>query len=96
MDFFTVEVLTRVGLVRYFVLFVIDLKSRRVEVAGIVQQPHEAWMKQVARNLTDATDGFLRGCRWLIHDRDPLFSVGFRTTLGTQVTTIRLPPRSRT
>ena len=72
MDFFTVEVLTRVGLVRYFVLLVIDLKSRRVEIAGIVQQPHEAWMKQVARNLTDATDGFLRGRRWLIHDRDPV------------------------
>jgi putative transposase len=34
-DFFSVEVLTRAGLVRYFVLFAIDLKSRRVEIAGI-------------------------------------------------------------
>ena len=38
-DFFSVELLTRVGLVRYFVLFVIDLKTRRVEIAGIVRQP---------------------------------------------------------
>ena len=39
-DFFSVEVLTLHGLVRYFVLFVIDLKTRRVEIAGIVHQPH--------------------------------------------------------
>ncbi len=38
-DFFSVEVLTRTGLIRYFVLFIIDLKTRRVEIAGIVQQP---------------------------------------------------------
>ena len=50
-------------LVRHFVLFVIDLKSRRVEIAGIVHQPHDAWMKQMARNLTDTVDGFLRG-KW--------------------------------
>ena len=53
MDFFTVEVVSLVGLVRYHVLFVIDLASRRSEVTGIVHRPHEAWMKQAARNLTD-------------------------------------------
>jgi transposase InsO family protein len=93
-DFFSVEVLTASGLVRYFVLFVIDLKSRRVEIAGIVHQPHEAWMKQVARNLTDVVDGFLRGKCKLIHDRDPLFSAGFGATLGSDVTTIKLPVKS--
>ena len=36
-DFFSVEVLTRKGLVRYFVLFIIDLQTRRVKIAGIVQ-----------------------------------------------------------
>ena len=35
-DFFSVEVLTRTGLIRYFVLFIIDLKTRRVEIAGII------------------------------------------------------------
>ena len=39
-DFFTVEVATWRGLVRYFVLFVIDLKSRRVEIAGITAAPN--------------------------------------------------------
>ena len=53
MDFFTVEVLTLRGLVRYFVLFAIDLKTRRVHIAGIVHEAYGQWMEQVARNLTD-------------------------------------------
>ena len=91
-DFFTVEVLTRHGLVRYFVLFVIDLKTRRVEIAGMSHQPYDEWMKQMARNLTDAIDGFLRDTQFLIHDRDPLFSASFRATLGAVgVETVKLP-----
>jgi hypothetical protein len=39
-NFFSVEVLTRTSLVRYFVLFIIDLQTRRVEIAGIAQQLH--------------------------------------------------------
>ena len=50
-DFFTVEVLTWRGLVRYFVLFVIDLKTRSVEIAGISRSPNGLWMSQIARNL---------------------------------------------
>jgi putative transposase len=94
-DFFTVEVLTLVGLVRYHVLFVIDIESRRVEIAGIVHNPHGDWMKQIARNLTDGFDGFLRGTRYLIHDRDPLFTKDFRDILQTTgVKCIKLPARS--
>ena len=65
-DFFTVEVLTMSGLVRYVVFFVMKLKTRAVEIAGITSQPDEAWMTQVARNLTDAGDGFLHGVQYLI------------------------------
>ena len=39
-DFFSVEVLTLTGLVRYFVLFVIDLQTRRVQIGGVVRQPY--------------------------------------------------------
>jgi len=93
-DFFTVEVLTSGGLIRYFV-FVLDLKTRRVEIAGISHQPHDEWMKQVARNLTDAVDGFLRNACYLIHDRDPLFSESFRAMLGAVgVKTVKLPAKS--
>jgi putative transposase len=94
-DFFSVEVLTRVGLVRYFVLFVIDLKTRRVEIAGIVPQPGREWMKQVARNLTDINDGFLKRTRYLIHDRDALLTKRFREILKPScVKAVRLPARS--
>lgn len=94
-DFFTVEVLTLVGLVRYHVLFVIDLASRRVHIAGIVREPYDAWMRQIARNLTDALDGFLLPHQYLIMDRAPVFTHGFRALLaGSGVKSVRLPARS--
>ena len=68
-DFFTVEVLTWRGLVRYVVFFVITLKTRTVKIAGITSQPDEPWMTQMARNLTDPDDGFLRHAHYLILDR---------------------------
>jgi hypothetical protein len=80
-DFFNVEVLTSVGLIRYFVLFVMDLKTRRIRIAGILPQPDGGWMKQVARNLTDAFDDFLDDTRYLIHDRDSLFTNDFQMIL---------------
>ena len=73
-DLFTVEVVNPFGLVRYHVLFVIDIATRCVCIGGITSDPNGEWMKQVARNLTDMWDGFLLGKRYLIHDRDPLFT----------------------
>ncbi len=94
-DFFTVEVWTGRGLVRLVVLFVIELSTRRVEIAGICTQPDGAWLTQVARNLTDVEDGFLVGKKFLIHDRDPLFTMEFRETLAAAgVEIVRLPARS--
>ncbi len=94
-DFFAVEVLTHAGLIRFLVFFVIDLKSRRVRIAGIAPDPDGRWMKQVARNLTDVDDGFLGRTRYLIHDRDPLFTDEFRQVLRSGgVKTVQLPARS--
>jgi len=62
-DFFTIEVWTRQGLTRFLVLFLIDLSSRKLEIAGVARQANGLWMSQVARNLSDATDGFLVGTR---------------------------------
>ena len=94
-DFFTVEVLTLTGLVRYFVFFVIDIETRRVEIAGITPSPSSEWMKQIARNLTDCEDGFLLGVRYLILDRDPLYTGAFRRMLkGSGIEALRLPARS--
>ena len=94
-DFFTVEVWTLSGLKRYLVLFIIELSTRRVEIVGIHAGPNGAWMEQIARNLTDVVDGPLRGKRYLIHDRDPLFTAQFREILAAfDVKSVRLPARS--
>ncbi len=52
-------------------------------------------MSQVARNLTDCFDGFLVGKRYLIHDRDPLYTAQFTNTLATAgIRCVKLPPNS--
>ena len=48
-DMFTIEVWTPVGLVRYWVFFVIDLSSRRVEIAGITAAPSGEWVQRIGR-----------------------------------------------
>ena len=91
-DFLTVEAWGLKGLTRYLVFFVIDLSTRRVQVAGIHADPCEVQMVQWARNLTDEKDGFLKDKRVLIHDRDPLFTKKFRETLGAAgVRCLRMP-----
>ena len=94
-DFTTIEVWTQGGFVTYYLLFVMEVATRRVHFAGCTPNPNEAWMKQVARNLTDAEDGFLNGKRYLLMDRDEKFSRAFRDVLEVQgVNALRLPPRS--
>ena len=60
-DFFTVEVWTGGRLTRFAVLFVIDLATRRVEIAGIVSEPDSAWVIQCGRQITDPVEGSSRG-----------------------------------
>ena len=80
-DFTTIEVRTRTGLVTYYPLFFMELATRRVHFAGLTANPDEGWMLQVARNVTDAEEGLLRGKRYLLMDRDGKFSEAFRVTL---------------
>ena len=77
-DFFTSEVWTPRGLITYYTLFVLDLRSRRVHVAGSTPTPDAWFMAQAARRLTDAVDGFLAGHQILICDRDSKWTDGFR------------------
>src|SRR5689334_1202143 len=94
-DFFTIEVWTIKGLQRFIVLLFIELSTRRVELAGISTTANGLWMSQIARNLTDSVDGLLMGKRYLIHDRDPLFTEEFLCTLkNAGVKSVKLPPRS--
>jgi putative transposase len=94
-DFFTVEVWTRKGLQRFIVLFFLDLSTRKVEIAGLASAANGLWMSQIGRKVTDAVDGILNGKRYLIHDRDPLFTAEFLNLLaGGGVESVKLPPRS--
>jgi putative transposase len=94
-DFFTIEVWTRRGLQRFMVLFFIELSTRKVEIAGIGPAANGLWMSQIARNLTAADEGILSGKRYLIHDRDPLFTAEFLGMLADAgVKSVKLPPHS--
>jgi hypothetical protein len=94
-DFVNVEVVTMRGYVRFQVFFVMQIATREVEIAGISSSIGGSWMKQMARNLTDSESGFLREMKYLIHDRDPLFTSVFRDLLaGSGVKCMRLPSKS--
>lgn len=94
-DFTTIEVWTKGGLVTYYLLFVIELKTRRVCFAGCTPNPHERWIKQIARNLTETEDGFLNGKRYVLMDRDGKFCQSFRNILKDEgAEPLLLPPRS--
>jgi putative transposase len=94
-DFFTVEVATWHGLVTYYVLVVMELATRRIQIAGITPHPTMAFMQQCARQLTDPVDGFLLGKRYLLHDRGTKFTYVFDELLKDNgMEPIVLPPRS--
>ena len=76
-------------------LFVMEVATRRVHFAGCTPNPTEAWMKQVARELTNFDDGFLNGKRYVLMDRDASFCPAFKDILETDgVNPVPLPPKS--
>jgi transposase InsO family protein len=94
-DFTTIEVWTKSGLATCYLLFVMELATRRVHFAGLTVHPDEEWMLQIARNLTDAEAGFLRRKQYLLMDRDAKFSQAFRDIMEqTGLKAVRLPPQS--
>src|SRR5262249_27518053 len=91
-DFFKTEVWRPRGLVTYYTLFVLDLRTRRVHVAGSTPHPNDAFMAQAARDLTDAVDGFLIGYRALICGGDTKWTDGFRRLIeGAGVRVVQTP-----
>jgi putative transposase len=75
-------------------LFAIELSTRKVEILGVHPQPNGLWTEQIARNVS-GEGGFLAGKKYLIHDRDPLFTEKFESILkAAGVQPVKLPPRS--
>ena len=94
-DSTTIEVWTIGGLVTPYLLFVMELASRRVHFAGCTPNPDNLWMMQIARSLTDAEDGFLEGKRYVLMDRDGKFFPAFQAILKTEgVDAVLLPAKS--
>src|SRR5215475_11833593 len=86
---------SRIGHSAFFLRFFIDLSTRHVEIGGIARSPNGLWMAQIARNVTDAVEGFFSGKRYLIHDRDPLYTREFIDLIaGCDIEAIKLPPKS--
>ena len=94
-DFTTTEVWTLGGLVTMYILVVMDLKTRRIQFAGVTANPDGPWVRQMARNLTDSIDGFLLEHTHILIDRDTKF-LPFRDFLekNTHVEPVLTPPRS--
>jgi putative transposase len=88
-DFLTVDT---VILRRYYVLFFIELDTRRVQLAGITKHPTGAWTTQQARNIVESFGGTRR---FLIRDRDTKFEAAFDTIfVSEQITIIKTPVRA--
>ena len=96
LDFTTVETISADGqLHTQYCLFLIHQNTREIHLAGITEHPTRNWMVQIARNLSDPFDGFLKNRTHVIMDRDSIFCADFRQTLKEAgCKPIRLPPRS--
>jgi putative transposase len=91
-DFFTVET---IFLRRLYVLFFIELDTRRVHLTGCTARPSGAWVTQQARNLTMTLGETLRARRFLIRDRDTKFTGAFDEVFRSEgLSVIRTPIRA--
>jgi putative transposase len=88
-DFFTVDT---VWLRRLYVLFFIELDTRRVHLGGVTANPDGAWVTQQARNLLLALEERGRRVRFLLHDRDAKFCRAFDDVFGAEGTEVLLTP----
>ena len=97
-DFFTVDT---IWLRRLYLLFLIELDTRRVYLAGVTANPDGAWVTQQARHLLLALGERGRRVGFLVRDRDAKFSRAFDDVFRSEgakmlVTPVRAPRRTPT
>jgi putative transposase len=91
-DFFTVDT---VSLSRVYVLFLIEVETRRVYLLGVTAHPSGLWVSQAARNLLMDLDEQANRFRFLVRDRDTRFTAGFDAVFaGAGIEVLRIPPRA--
>jgi len=93
-DFFTTTIWSGLKPISYYVLFFIDLKTRKITLGGITHSPNETWMVQIARNITSQI-GPQTNKTYLIRDRDKKFTKSFDQVFRSfNILPLKLPPQS--
>jgi putative transposase len=87
-DFFTVDT---ASLKRIYVLFFIELETRRVQIAGCTTNPRATWVVQQARNLALEFAERSKPVRFVVHDRDSKFSAAFDEVFRTEGAKVKTP-----
>ena len=91
-DFFMVDT---VSLKQLYVLFVIELSTRQVDILGVTDHPNSAFVTQVARNLVGDLADRGRSVKFLIRDRDTKFTASFDEVFRSEgIRVIKTPVRS--